>query len=122
MKLTGIMLCIVILPLASFPCAAAGAPHQVSPAGNAGALFEENVLTNNAAAVRARSAGPSDQTRFDLLLSWVLPSESHSTIRMTGDFTQTKQNTVVEVGSFPPSSICWIWRSGRIVSPKSLGS
>jgi WD40 repeat protein len=50
------------------------------------ALFDEEILASNGTAIRRRTAMMSDADRFDGLLQWVLPSETHSTIRMSGEF------------------------------------
>ncbi len=57
---------------------------------SAGALFEETVLADNAIAVRNRAALLDDPKRYDLLLNWVLSPKARASIRMRGDFTQTK--------------------------------
>ncbi len=53
-------------------------------------LLGEQTLADNVIATRDRAAALSGVERFDYLSSWVLPSKLHSTIRMTGAFTQTE--------------------------------
>jgi len=116
MKFNRIMLCVVILLPASFPCAAgeafSAAPQEAFNAANASALFEEDILVGNSSAFRAQAAGLSDAARFDRLLNWVLPSESHSTIRMHGDFTQTNPAPVTRIDATEEHRT-----GGGIVSP-----
>jgi hypothetical protein len=52
-------------------------------------LFDEAILADNAAAIRRHASELPDQERYQQLIEWVLPSESHVTIRMHGEFTQT---------------------------------
>ena len=73
-------------------------PTTISQA-SIGALFEEYIVAGNASSIRAHAAVLNDETRFDRLLKWVLPSESHTTIRMHGDFTQTNPAPVNRVDS-----------------------
>jgi|GEM_PF-6838134 len=52
-------------------------------------LFDERIVASNVAIVRQHAARLPDAERFDQLLQWVLPSLTHFTIRMNGEFTQT---------------------------------
>ncbi|MEQ9411141.1 MAG: DUF1583 domain-containing protein, partial [Fuerstiella sp.] len=52
-------------------------------------LFDEAVLADNTQRVRERTAALPDAERFEALVRWVLPSESHATIRTQGLFSQT---------------------------------
>ena len=76
------------------------------------ALFEEDILADNAAAVSRRAAKLPHDKRFDRLVSWVLTSGHHATIRMTGDFTQTDPAPGNEFDASEEQA-----RGGRIVSP-----
>jgi len=113
MKLLRTLLCVTWLLMADRVSAlqpqqtpSAPKPRQVA------ALFEEDILADNAAAVCGRAAKLSDEPRFDRLMSWVLPSEDHSTIRMTGDFTQTNPAPGNEFDATAEHAL-----GGRIVSP-----
>ena len=53
------------------------------------AVFDEQILADNVSTVRDRAARLPDPERFEYLANWVLPSMTHSTIRMTGEFTPT---------------------------------
>lgn len=61
----------------------------------ASGIFGERVLAGNVAGVRQRAALLPDERRFDLLLKWVLPGDTHPNYRMTGEFTQTLPAPVV---------------------------
>lgn len=107
------ILCVAVLLSAGRACAmqATQSLATFSPA-SIGPLFEEEILAANSCAVRAQAAGLTDETRFDRLLSWVLPSRSHTTIRMAGDFTQTNPAPVSRIDSSEEHT-----PGGRIVSP-----
>lgn len=62
-------------------------------------LFDDRVVASNVAAVRQRAARLPDAARFDQLLQWVLPSPTHITIRMNGEFTQTDPAPLNSIGS-----------------------
>ena len=49
----------------------------------------EDVFSSNARAVSRHAAQLADAEQLDYLARWVLPSETHSTIRMSGAFTRT---------------------------------
>ncbi len=72
-------------------------PRQLTQPSGYAALFEENILGLNAAAVRARAASLPDEIRFERLLEWVFPTGSHISIRMYGDFTQTNPSPVSRI-------------------------
>lgn len=77
------------------------------------ALFDEDILADNVFAVRRRSAGlSSDNDRFDCLVKWVLPSETHPTIRMGGAFTPTHPAPIV-----PKEYLDAAGSGGTLVSP-----
>ncbi|MDA1231511.1 MAG: DUF1583 domain-containing protein [Planctomycetota bacterium] len=76
------------------------------------ALFDESILASNVATVCTRAALLDDADRFDALIHWVLPSETHATIRMQGDFTQTNPAPVARIDSTAEHR-----RGGGIVSP-----
>ena len=75
-------------------------------------LFEESILADNAAAIRLSAARRPDHERYEQLLNWVLPSQSHSTIRMHGEFTQTNPAPINRVDTSPEQT-----SGGRIASP-----
>ncbi len=50
---------------------------------------DEDVLANNSAAASRHASTLPPEERFDYLADWVLPSTTHSAIRMNGEFTQT---------------------------------
>ncbi|MEJ7592084.1 MAG: DUF1581 domain-containing protein [Planctomycetaceae bacterium] len=52
-------------------------------------LSDEDVLANNSAAVSRHASTQPPEERFDYLADWVLPTTTHSAIRMNGEFTQT---------------------------------
>ncbi|MEZ6121885.1 MAG: DUF1583 domain-containing protein [Planctomycetaceae bacterium] len=49
-------------------------------------LFDEAVLAENVAAVRQRASRMSDEDRLGFLERWVLPSETHPSVRAVGEF------------------------------------
>ena len=59
------------------------------PQSLVGALFDDRIVATNTTAVRHRIAELPPAERFDALMSWVLPSQTHTTIRMNGEFSQT---------------------------------
>ena len=63
-------------------------PASSSPLALA-AIFDEQILADNVLAVRERAAALPDAKRFEYLAKWVLPCESHVTIRTSGTFSQT---------------------------------
>ena len=75
-------------------------------------LFDDRVVANNVTAVRQRASKLADTARYEYLVSWVLPSESHSAIRMNGIFTQTDPAPVNQSGDEHVDS-----RGGVLVSP-----
>ncbi len=75
-------------------------------------LFDEEILADNADAIRQSASELSEQARYQQLIDWVLPSESHSTIRMHGVFSQTNPAPVNRVDSSPEHT-----SGGRIASP-----
>ncbi len=75
-------------------------------------LFDEAILADNVFAVRRHSAGLSQTELYDYLLTWVLPSETHATIRMQGDFTQTGPAPVAKIDATAEHRL-----GGGIVSP-----
>lgn len=106
----------VLLLLADFSTASFAATGfdskqdlQQSPVG---ALFEERILADNAASIRLRASRLPDEERYQRLLRWVLPSNSHSTIRMNGEFTQTNPAPVNRVDKSSEQI-----SGGRIASP-----
>ena len=58
-------------------------------------LFDEEILAENIFAVRHREFALPEGERFEYLANWVLPSVTHSTIRMSGAFTPTDPAPVV---------------------------
>jgi Tol biopolymer transport system component len=82
---------------------------QALPLAN---LFDEAILADNAAAIRQHASELPDQERYQQLIEWVLPSESHVTIRMQGEFTQTNPAPANRVDSSQEHI-----SGGRIASP-----
>ena len=89
-----------------------GGPDQNTQASQLAMLFEEAILADNAAAIREHASGLIDQERYQQLLNWVLPSASHSTIRMQGEFTQTNPAPANRIASSQEHI-----SGGRIASP-----
>ncbi len=54
------------------------------------ALFDEEIVAQNVFAVRHRYLMLSMSGRYDYLANWVLPSETHAAIRLSGAFTPTE--------------------------------
>ncbi|MCA9069140.1 MAG: DUF1583 domain-containing protein, partial [Planctomycetaceae bacterium] len=52
-------------------------------------LVGPELRATNVNAIRRRAAAMPSKERYKFLADWVLPSDSHSDIRMTGEFTQT---------------------------------
>ena len=52
-------------------------------------LFDEQIPADNVAELRQRSTTLPDMEQFEFLMDCVLPSETHSDIRLSGTFTQT---------------------------------
>ncbi len=75
-------------------------------------LFDDRVLADNVMAVRQRISKLPEAERFDALLRWVWPSDTHSSIRTTGLFTQTDP---APVGQSPRGGADI--RGGILVSP-----
>ena len=59
------------------------------------ALFDEDVLAENIFAVRHRAFAMPEGERYAYLADWVLPSETHSTLRMGGEFAPTDPAPIV---------------------------
>jgi hypothetical protein len=75
-------------------------------------LFDDRVLADNVANVRKDAGQLSEAARYQYLVKWVLPSESHSTFRLNGVFTQTDPAPVNQAGTSPDEI-----RGGILVSP-----
>ena len=75
-------------------------------------LFDDRILADNVVAVRQRISKLPKAERFDALLRWVWPSNTHSTIRTAGQFTQTDPAPVA-LGPLVGADI----RGGVLVSP-----
>lgn len=75
-------------------------------------LFDDRVLADNVMAVRQRISKLPEAERFDALLCWVWPSDTHSTIRTAGQFMQTDPAPVA-VRQLVGADI----RGGILVSP-----
>lgn len=84
-------------------------PPETNPVS---ALFDEKVLAGNSAEVRRQALKLPDPQRFDRLVSWVLPSREHSTIRLNGEFTASNPAPVHRIDTSEEHL-----RGGRIVSP-----
>ena len=76
------------------------------------ALFDDRIVADNVMAVRQRMLTLSEAEKYEFLADWVLPSESHSTIRMSGAFTQTDPAPVNRITREPDDI-----RGGVLVSP-----
>lgn len=90
---------------------------QTSNAAPLAALFEEDVLADNVAAVRRRAAAMLAEKRFEYLSHWVLPSETHWTIRMRGAFAQTDPPPMEVVSNGIENPRFAVTRGGNVVSP-----
>ena len=75
-------------------------------------LFDEEILAENIFAVRHREFALPEGERYEYLADWVLPSETHSTIRMSGAFTPTDPAPIV-----PPEFLDATGSGGTLVSP-----
>ena len=75
-------------------------------------LFDESIVASNVTAIHARANQLDDEALFALLIRWVIPSESHSLIRMNGDFTPTTPAPVTSMDLTSEHAI-----GGGIVSP-----
>ncbi|MBC7964348.1 MAG: DUF1583 domain-containing protein, partial [Fuerstia sp.] len=73
---------------------------------------DEHILAQNILVTTKRAAALPDEQGFEFLADWVLPSESHSTIRLTGDFTQTDPAPVRRINATAEHR-----HGGGIVSP-----
>ena len=74
-------------------------------------IFGERLLASNVFEVRRRAAELPDAECFDFLSRWVLPSPLHSSIRLTGEFTQTRPADIAGHIALEGGS------GGEIVSP-----
>ena len=54
------------------------------------AIFDESIIADNMAGIRIQAQQLPAQDRFDVLLNWVLPSPTHTTIRFSAYFTPTR--------------------------------
>ena len=75
-------------------------------------LFDEEILAENVFAVRHREFALPEGERYEYLANWVLPSATHSTIRMSGAFTPTDPAPIV-----PPEYLDATGSGGTLVSP-----
>ena len=95
-----------------------GTADDVKPSATPGqssltwALFDDRIVADNVMAVRQRMLTLSEAEKYEFLADWVLPSESHSTIRMSGAFTQTDPAPVNRITREPDDI-----RGGVLVSP-----
>ena len=91
---------------------------DVKPMANPGrshlfaSLFDDQIVASNVTKFRDHTQAIAEAERFDWLVKWVLPSESHFTIRMSGNFTQTDPAPLNEVTPEPGGI-----RGGILVSP-----
>lgn len=53
-------------------------------------IFGEETLSTNVSRLRDRASILPDRQAFDFLASWVLPGDSHSGFRLSGEFAQSK--------------------------------
>ena len=80
---------------------------DVKPMANPGrshlfaSLFDDQIVASNVTKFRDHTQAIAEAERFDWLVKWVLPSESHFTIRMSGNFTQTDPAPLNEVTPEP---------------------
>ena len=58
-------------------------------------LFDEEILADNVFAVRRHEFELTENDQYESLSNWVLPSDTHSTIRMSGAFTPTDPAPIV---------------------------
>ena len=75
-------------------------------------LFDETVLTDNVRRIRHNTSTLAEADRFNALLEWVFPSQTHATFRMTGEFAEINSLSVAQ----RPESSSDV-RSGILVSP-----
>ncbi len=67
-------------------------------------IFGHGIVARNVVKTIERTLEPSDHGRYEQLLAWVLPSSTHSTIRMNGTFA-------------PTSAPLGVGGGGKLVSP-----
>lgn len=80
-----------------------------------GAIFNDDHVTESALMIHRRAAAMSTEERFAFLRHWVLPNETHSTIRLQAGFTTTYPAPPVDDG--PVRSGRRIGAGGQIVCP-----
>ena len=75
-------------------------------------LFEQELLAENVFAVREHEFELPDSERYDYLANWVLPSETHAAIRMSGAFAPGDPAPIV-----PKEYLDATGTGGTLVSP-----
>ena len=113
-----IILCMLIVALKSL---AADELERTARSGSSdqdfhGALwfaFEESILSDNALEICRRAALMEDEDRYEFLKQWVLPSTTHSSLRLQADFSPTHPAPSVD-GLFTTAKASHADRSGRI--------
>jgi hypothetical protein len=75
---------------------APAADHVKSDARAMSVVVSDEFIADNARSIIERTASLPDTRRFDFLAGWVLPSETHATIRMNGAFTRTTREPNAE--------------------------
>ena len=122
-----IILCMLIVALKSL---AADELERTARSGSSdqdfhGALwfaFEESILSDNALEICRRAALMEDEDRYEFLKQWVLPSTTHSSLRLQADFSPTHPAPSVD-GLFTTAKASHEDRSegiqagGELVSP-----
>ena len=75
-------------------------------------LFDDTILSDNVFAVRKHAFSLPDSERFEYLANWVLPSGTHTLIRLSGAFTPTEAIPVT-----PKEYLDSNGSGGTVVSP-----
>ena len=75
--------------------AAVTSKSPVPPTSLVSELFDEEILAENIFAVRHRAFAMPEAERYAFLADWVLPSGTHSTIRMSGAFAPADPSSIV---------------------------
>ncbi len=80
-------------------------------------LVGEEIVSDNVLMVLDRARGLPDEKRFDFLADWVLPSESHTALRLYGACAPTDPQPVIERSEIPAGHTATTMHGGTIVSP-----
>lgn len=92
------------------------AEHVTERATTSWLLFDEGMLAGNAAAIQQKGRLLNDADRIELLVQWVLPSASHPTFRVIGDFARSSADSVTTLSAGAATGRGLNFRS-QLVSP-----